>query len=103
VANSSIAKHLVWMDLEMTGLDPDRDRILEIAVLITDGDLDVVAEGGQFPGEVTQVDTLPTAVGLAPVGHQGDAERAVGGEHADGHLSSGRGVCKCPRPARMAP
>ncbi|MGD9764453.1 MAG: oligoribonuclease [Candidatus Binatia bacterium] len=37
--------HLVWMDLEMSGLDPDRDTILEIATLITDGDLRVVAEG----------------------------------------------------------
>lgn len=37
--------HLVWMDLEMTGLDPDRDTILEIATLITDNDLELVAEG----------------------------------------------------------
>ena len=28
--------HLVWLDMEMTGLDPDRDRIIEIAVIITD-------------------------------------------------------------------
>ncbi|MFQ5667147.1 MAG: oligoribonuclease [Candidatus Binatia bacterium] len=37
--------HLLWMDMEMTGLDPDRDTILEIASLITDNDLAVVAEG----------------------------------------------------------
>jgi oligoribonuclease len=37
--------HLVWMDLEMTGLDPDRHTILEIATLITTNTLDVVAEG----------------------------------------------------------
>jgi len=37
--------HLVWMDLEMTGLDPDRHTILEIATLITTAALDVVAEG----------------------------------------------------------
>ena len=36
---------IVWMDMEMSGLDPDKDRILEVAVLVTDGDLDVVAEG----------------------------------------------------------
>lgn len=36
---------LVWMDLEMTGLDPDRETILEIATLITNADLRVVAEG----------------------------------------------------------
>lgn len=39
------AKHLVWMDLEMTGLDPEVDTILEIATIITDGDLNIVAEG----------------------------------------------------------
>jgi oligoribonuclease (3'-5' exoribonuclease)/arginyl-tRNA--protein-N-Asp/Glu arginylyltransferase len=38
-------QHLVWMDLEMTGLDPDRDTILEIATLITGPSLEVVAEG----------------------------------------------------------
>lgn len=32
---------MVWMDLEMTGLDPDTDHIIEVAVLITDGDLSV--------------------------------------------------------------
>lgn len=36
---------LAWMDLEMTGLDPARHRIVEIATLITDDDLNVVAEG----------------------------------------------------------
>ncbi len=36
---------LVWMDLEMTGLDPDRCVIVEIATLITDDELNVVAEG----------------------------------------------------------
>jgi oligoribonuclease len=36
---------LAWMDLEMTGLDPDRHVIVEIATLITDDDLNVVAEG----------------------------------------------------------
>jgi oligoribonuclease len=39
---------LVWMDLEMSGLDPDRDVILEIATLITDATLTVVAEGPVF-------------------------------------------------------
>jgi oligoribonuclease len=37
--------HLVWMDLEMTGLEPERDTILEIAALVTNQDLEVVAEG----------------------------------------------------------
>jgi len=36
---------LVWMDLEMTGLDPKKDRIIEMATIITDGDLRTIAEG----------------------------------------------------------
>lgn len=38
-------ENLVWLDLEMTGLDPDSDRILEIATLVTDKYLNVLAEG----------------------------------------------------------
>ena len=36
---------LVWIDMEMSGLDVERERVLEIAVLITDSELRVVAEG----------------------------------------------------------
>ena len=36
---------LVWLDMEMTGLDPDKERIIEVAVVITEPDLTVVAEG----------------------------------------------------------
>ncbi len=36
--------HLIWLDMEMTGLEPERDRILEIAVVITDSQLRTVAE-----------------------------------------------------------
>ncbi|MFY0536593.1 oligoribonuclease [Nannocystis pusilla] len=39
------APPLVWIDLEMSGLDPDHCQILEIAAIITDGDLNIVAEG----------------------------------------------------------
>ena len=41
----SMGNRLVWMDLEMSGLDVERERILEIAVLVTEADLSVVAEG----------------------------------------------------------
>lgn len=37
--------NLVWIDLEMTGLEPDRDTILEIATVVTDSQLKIVAEG----------------------------------------------------------
>lgn len=36
--------HLIWVDMEMSGLDPDRDRVLELAMIVTDGALEVVAE-----------------------------------------------------------
>jgi oligoribonuclease len=36
---------LVWVDLEMTGLDPDRDVVIEIATIVTDAHLNVIAEG----------------------------------------------------------
>ena len=36
---------IVWMDMEMSGLEPETDRILEVAVLVTDGELEVIAEG----------------------------------------------------------
>ncbi|MGH8580280.1 MAG: oligoribonuclease [Gammaproteobacteria bacterium] len=38
-------KNLIWIDLEMTGLDPDTDRILEIATVVTDSELHVIAQG----------------------------------------------------------
>ncbi len=40
--------HLIWIDLEMTGLDPDSDSILEIATLVTDKDLNLLAEGPEL-------------------------------------------------------
>ncbi|KIJ15505.1 hypothetical protein PAXINDRAFT_77177 [Paxillus involutus ATCC 200175] len=39
---------LVWIDCEMTGLNPKRDKLLEIAVLITNGNLDLVDDGIEF-------------------------------------------------------
>lgn len=46
---------LVWMDLEMSGLDPDRDRVLEIAVVLTDGQLEHVEEGPDLVIHQTEV------------------------------------------------
>ncbi|GKW16922.1 MULTISPECIES: oligoribonuclease [Pectobacterium] len=37
--------NLIWIDLEMTGLNPEHDRIIEIATLVTDANLNVLAEG----------------------------------------------------------
>ena len=41
----SDANNLIWIDMEMTGLVPDTDRIIEIAMLVTDAELRVLAEG----------------------------------------------------------
>jgi oligoribonuclease len=38
-------QHLIWIDLEMTGLNPDTDVIIEIATVVTDKDLNILAEG----------------------------------------------------------
>jgi oligoribonuclease len=37
--------NLVWVDMEMSGLNPDSDRVLEVAMVITDAELEVIAEG----------------------------------------------------------
>jgi oligoribonuclease len=66
---------LVWMDLEMTGLDPVRNVIVEVATLVTDDDLAVVAEGPdlvvhQPPEALALMDPavveMHTASGLLP-------------------------------------
>ena len=40
---SANENNLIWIDLEMTGLDPERDRIIEIATLVTDANLNILA------------------------------------------------------------
>lgn len=41
-------KNFVWMDLEMTGLDPEKEKIIEMATLITDQNLNILAQGPRF-------------------------------------------------------
>lgn len=67
---------LVWLDLEMTGLDPERHVIVEIATLVTDDELEIVAEGPDLvvhqPPEALDamedvVRTMHTKSGLLPL------------------------------------
>ncbi|MGA8277099.1 MAG: oligoribonuclease [Rhodanobacteraceae bacterium] len=46
--NARHEDNLIWIDLEMTGLDPVHDEILEIATIVTDRDLNILAEGPEF-------------------------------------------------------
>ena len=39
---------LVWLDMEMTGLDPERDRIIELAIVVTDSELTTIAESPEW-------------------------------------------------------
>jgi len=41
---TQVANHLVWLDMEMTGLEPERDRIIELAMIVTDSQLVTIAE-----------------------------------------------------------
>ncbi|WP_430792278.1 exonuclease domain-containing protein, partial [Vibrio parahaemolyticus] len=48
IGNSSMSfsdQNLIWIDLEMTGLDPDTHKIIEIASIVTDSELNILAEG----------------------------------------------------------
>lgn len=47
-SHNSHTDRLIWIDLEMTGLDTDRDSILEIATVVTDSRLNILAEGPEF-------------------------------------------------------
>lgn len=40
--------NLVWVDMEMTGLNPDKERIIEMAVVVTDSELNIIGEGPVF-------------------------------------------------------
>lgn len=52
--------NLIWIDLEMTGLIPEQDTIIEIATIVTDSDLKILAEGPVFA--ITQTETVMAAM-----------------------------------------
>ena len=43
--SSTADTRLIWIDLEMTGLDTDNDQIIEVATIVTDDNLNILAEG----------------------------------------------------------
>lgn len=49
-------KNLIWIDLEMTGLDPKTHRIIEIATVVTDSELNVIAQGPVIAIQTAQAD-----------------------------------------------
>jgi len=49
-------ERLVWIDMEMTGLDPHACVVLEIATIVTDADLEIVAEGPEFVVHATEAE-----------------------------------------------
>ena len=71
----------MWMDLEMTGLDPAKDVIVEIATLVTDDELDIVAEGpdlviGQPPEAMEAMDDFVRRMHSAMNVDRPDASRS---------------------------
>ncbi len=65
----SATDRLVWIDMEMSGLDPDKERVLEIATIVTDKDLVVVAEQAEIV--VHQSDLVLAAMDAWNTKHHG--------------------------------
>jgi len=65
------SSNLIWIDLEMTGLDPDKERIVEIATIVTDKDLNILAEGPMMA--VSQPKELLDNMDEWCVKHHGDS------------------------------
>ncbi len=62
---------LIWIDLEMTGLEPERDYIIEIATLVTEPSLELVAEGPTLA--IRQPDVVLASMDEWNVTHHGDS------------------------------
>ena len=64
-----MSSHLLWMDMEMSGLEPERERVLEVATIITSAELDVIAEGPDLV--IHQPDELLAAMDAWNTEHHG--------------------------------
>ena len=63
--------NLIWIDLEMTGLDPQRDQIIEIATVVTTAQLDILAQGPVIA--IHQADAILEAMDEWNTRHHGDS------------------------------
>ena len=65
------ALNLIWIDLEMTGLSPEKDRIIEIATVVTDKDLNILGEGPVYAiSQRKRCSTVWTSGILGSMGNQ---------------------------------
>ena len=83
------ANRLIWIDLEMTGLAPDTDRILEVALVVTDHDLNVVAEAPVWV--VHQADATLDAMDAwnrSTHGRSGLIDKAKASQHAEADVEA---------------
>jgi len=77
---------LVWLDMEMTGLDPERERIIEVATILTDGHLNEIAIGPELV--IHQADEILAAMDDWNKSHHGSSgltERVKSSEITDAH------------------
>ncbi len=63
--------NLIWIDLEMTGLEPQQDQIIEIATVVTDSNLEILAQGPVIA--IHQPDSILNAMDAWNTQHHGDS------------------------------
>ena len=63
--------NLIWIDLEMTGLEPQRDQIIEIATVVTDANLKILAQGPVIA--IHQPDDIMLAMDDSNTRHHADS------------------------------
>lgn len=80
------ASNLIWIDLEMTGLEPQQDYIIEIATIVTDSDLNILAEGPTIA--VHQSDVVLAGMDEWNTSHHGDSGLTERVRHSNYNESS---------------